>query len=458
MVLVRGLVGNEKVHLLMRIERPEIIVRIGLTGLVLVFLIIAFRGARIIKDRPEPGSNPFAACSVSDFDDYYQASQAFRTGGDPYRLQDLKALLEFGQANSLEEASARMLEILPRMRCVGKYLYPPFTAFVLQPLSVLTYKTAAAIFQLLSVLSLAGLIWILFLSARNLTPVGSQASKTICFNRLELPRKPVPLFLWSALPALVLVLDFLQSNTSNGNVGFIILLLTGVGLLLALHARLSFQILGGLLLGLAVALKVTPAFLGLVLLGRRRFISIGAMGAGLLLGLLLPASSAGWEGNWVYLRQWYTLIVESFQEIVFIRAWMNNQSIAGAIGKLFVPGSDVAQSRFGLPLFLPFTAGMSLVDLPGFYARVVSLINLLLYGLGLSAALSVAWRGFRSYGLRPEAECSSFAGVFASMAAPDTQRLLLLATMIGLLAAGVSWYHAYSVLFLPLVFRMYGYL
>ncbi len=411
--------------------------RLAAALLALLFLSLAVAGAGIVKPREVDFLNPLSAFSSSDFDDYFQASKAFLKGEDPYRLGQINDL--FSMMNSPADLSDpfKFAAALEKLKGVGTYLYPPFTAFLLTPLTPLEYEYAAGIFQTLSLGALAAFLWLVFRLHR----------------RLRTDDAP---FWLAALTATILLYRFLDGNAGNGNIGFFLILLCGAGLLLIFRGSSVFaEFAGGFLMGLATVMKITPGFLGLVLIGGRRLVAILGMGAGALAALLAPAGVLGWQRNLDLFGNWYQLIVQTFSQVGFVRPWMNNQSVSGAIGKLFIPASDLKQAAYGLPIGnVSDQAGAAL------FAQGVKLANVSLVVLGLLTAFAVAIRLHRSEraersggGTRtgPAGVARSLDEIFA----PDILRLLVLAILISLLAAGVSWYHAYSILFIPVVLRLY---
>ena len=392
--------------------------RLLLVLLSLLVLGIAVTSLRVL-DEPEP--QLFGPASTSDFGDYFEAARRLAGGQDPYRLE---ALLEVqSEASTLSEATdmSALFALLLKLRGVGTYLYPPFTATLLLPIRNLSYSVAAGIYQLLSVLAL--ILSGFFLMRR--------------FGSNPVARAEVMV---SLLFAGLLLYSFLLGNASNGNIGFFLIALIAVGLVWSFDEGRPphREFLGGVLLGIATGMKVTPGYLGAVLLAGRRFAGIVGMGVGLLGTILLPALVLGWHENLSHLDQWYALVIESFGRVTFVRAWANNQSLSGAVGKLFVPGSDLAQSKYGLPLAIPgLPAGPESLQHLGQVVRLAG--SVLTAGL-LALAVKSAWRPRQKFANH------------ALIEDPWLQRLLLLTLTTSLLVSGVSWYHAYSILVVPLVF------
>lgn len=383
----------------------------------LLLLLLAISAARIVRE-PAPFSL-FSSAHRSDFEDYYEAARLLSRGRDPYHLSDLRELRHRRLNPDDFKDPLLLLEIKRRLEGLGSYLYPPFTAWLLQPLSYFDYRQAAILFQILSLVSLAGF----FLFLERKTPGESW--------HFHLP----------ALLGALIMLRFLLENAANGNIGFFLLLLCGSGLVLAWERRPWTQLLGGGLIGVAIMIKVTPAFLVLVLLAGRRYRALFGLVGGLILTFLLPVLTLGWERNWQLFQDWRIFLLENFQRHGIIRPWANNQTVSALIGKLFLPGADGAQSQFGLPLLFAnrYPDAGELRQL----SMVVRGLNGLLYLLALGTSLFVfAFQGRREKG----------GDLFSS---PSLIRLLSLVLLISLVGSGVSWYHAYSILLLPLFFRLY---
>ncbi len=374
--------------------------------LLLAFTAITYNGMRIARNTP----TMMGFGSRSDFEDYWQAARKLSRGDDPYRTQTMDDIRENFTPEMMQNP-VKLMELAQGLKGVGSYLYPPFLAFLLMPLSDFSYEAAVYWFQSLSALALLGFGFLLW---------------------RHVPEEWAPAMTF----ALILTMRFQFENAGNGNIGSFLLLLIGAGILLAYEEHLLLSVCGGLLLGLAVGMKITPVVFGAVLLAGRRYAAIGGMGVGLAAALVVPALALGWEKNLEFLTNWYGLIVDSYSRVGFIRAWANNQTLSGAVGKLFVAGSDMKQSSVGLPLDFGFNTTPDGVAL---LAAVVRRVNTVLLGITGLIALLFAWR-------RP-LSVSSFALEWRG------QRLLLLAALVSLVTSGVSWYHAYSVLLLPVFFQ-----
>lgn len=401
-------IKNSLAVLRSRLANPDPLTRrilAGLFGFLLFGLFVS--GLKIISMEPVAGA--FLTGSRSDFDDYYQAATRLRSTGDLYNLDRMRRL----EAEGADPADPR------RFQGLGSYLYPPLTAWLLLPLSFFDYKLAAFVYQCLSIVALGGFFY--FVRRRLPGSAGADLSR----------------FFLAAVLALLLLYQFLLGNADNGNIGFFLIVLGGVGLILAFDERPLPAFCGGLLLGLATVMKITPAFFVLPLIAGGRVRAVLGMGAGGLAGLALPALSLGWERNLTLLADWYGFLIANFQKWSIVRPWANNQTVSAAVGKLLIVGADMKQGQYGLPLFF-----RALPDEPtrNLIISGVRGANLFLYGLALVSALRLWSRGTRRPG--------------SPLIDADGARLLLLALLCSLAASGVSWYHAYCVLLLPVFFRL----
>lgn len=402
------------------------LVAIGLC--LLSFLII---GMRIVRE--PPGGVQMFRHSLSDFEDYHEASGRFlHAVPDPYRVDNLKRARDCYYKKVNDCTPLESLEMLQR---TGTYLYPPFLAFLLTPLADLTYKNAAIIFNFLSWGMLLLFIWSMLQFMRRTTPA-----------RQPLPEAKQYLII---LGAVLLIFQLLSDNAARGNIGFILILLCGQGILWSFGAGRWRGLLGGFLLGMAAVIKVTPGLLGFVLVGGRRPLALIGMLGGTLFALFVPGLLYGFDANINYLNDWNRLLIQNFGELTFIRGWVNNQSVVGFIGKLFVPGQTSEQSRFGLPWTL--FAGHSTAERLAIFAMLARTLNTILLGLLALSALRQALRKpiqsfFNFNPVEPAQQALQEVGLVP---------LMVINILVSLLISGVSWYHAYCMLFIPLVLYLW---
>ena len=130
------------------------------------------------------------------------------------------------------------------------------------------------------------------------------------FQLVETPGRPFPL--WVRVVTVLLSLRPIIGDLHHGNVNLFILFLVVAALAAFRYRR---DLLSGLLLGLAVACKVTPALFIPYFLWKRQWRVLAGCAAGLLLFLwpgFVPALALGWNENQEQVRSWYMDMVYPF--------------------------------------------------------------------------------------------------------------------------------------------------
>ncbi|MGH7151904.1 MAG: glycosyltransferase family 87 protein, partial [Planctomycetota bacterium] len=222
-----------------------------LAGLALVLACTSFAFDGILR----PAAGGFEG--FIDFAPYYKGAAALARGLDPY---DLAVTDRLGEELGVTEGKEM------------RYLYPPFFGLVAAPLTLLPYPVAKAAWHALGLAFLAGAV-VLLPGALLPAPGG-----------------------WERGIALFLAATFLPIVET--------LRLGQVNLLLLLLLVLAIRDLGrgregraGLAVGLAAAIKVTPALILPLFLLRRRWKGLAA-GAGSAAGLTLLGFLLAPAGSW----------------------------------------------------------------------------------------------------------------------------------------------------------------
>ncbi len=410
----------------------------GVYVALVAFLALLISGLRVL-DEADGGLLQLRSAR-SDFEDYYNAARRMAEEGDLYQMDAVRNMentdgIEIDVNNPVELLQFSMTPegraYLESLKGAGSYLYLPFFAFLLLSLSFVGYEVAVMIFQI----SCLFLLWFFFVLIRR------------HHDRMDRDR-----FWYLAALSMIPVASFLTENAANANVGFLLIFLTGGGLLLSSPDlaggdgqsedgfRGYLPYLGGAFLGIAAVIKIMPAILGLFLLGRRNFKALfGAVVAGLLC-LVLPALFSGWSLNYQWHLEWYDLMINTYSQYGVVRPYANNQTISAALSKLFVAGSDPSkQAAAGLPLF--FNSIEELGASGTFWLRTG--IKTLVYGLiAVVTGMAVIFSLRRKF-YRPDLRLARVYFV---------QSLIL----VSLLVSGVSWFHAYCLLLVPLAFRIFG--
>ena len=234
-----------------------------------------------------------------DFAAYYLAARVLSAGGDPYSAAAL----------SVAAAESGIEHYTP-------YIYLPLFATLLGPLAALRYSTAAT-------------IWYLANAAMALL------AAIMLGRSLRFPPHAILLLAGATLifPATYGTLVFGQTGNALN------LMLVGALLLSASPMRhRSADLLAGVLLGAAVALKMYPAVLGLVYLLHRRVATLLAGGLTVGGAILACLTAGGWES----LRRWLTCAAPI---VAISDIFPANQSVIGVTGRLF----PYAHSTIRLP-------------------------------------------------------------------------------------------------------------
>lgn len=327
-----------------------------LFALLIWFVLDPLRRARIDPENP--------SLHMTDFTVYTEAAKAMLAGDDPYAVTNIRG---------------------------WPYIYPPLFAVLVSPIAELPDPWPAGIFFWISILCLLGA----YCECRHLLDRVHQSGNT--------SRRQEMIFLGLAFAtALFPALNCLQ----RGQVGLVLLycLLLGVRLILRPRGP-QIWILGGVILMLPVAIKLTPALPVACLAGmllvqalqrthlRKRFASVTA---GLAFGtvlyfLLIPAMLVGWSRNLELLDTFHHKVSSKVNDVRTDDfgghvASKRNQSLSNAAYR----GGNwlAARLQLGPDDLLAETPGSQLpMDHPA-----ANLLLLVLKGLVLAALGAVALR------------------------------------------------------------------
>lgn len=256
---------------------------------------------------------------VSDFRDYYRASQLFTEKKDIYRFEEVKELASTYRLEDLFKTPG-LLDKLESLRGeIASYIYPPTFAFLLIPLSYLSYESASLVFFLTNFLCLLGSLYLM----RVLLPAGN--------------------FTYIMFASLLFSFRFLENHANNNQVAFILLFL----ILFSVHTK--NPVLSGLSLSLATIIKLTPLIFILYFFYEKKWKVLFYSGLGFLFWALLPCLGDFSYGlqNW---KNWYEMVLMSALKNPIFRAWKNNQSLIATLAKYFLEGADpLNQALFRMP-------------------------------------------------------------------------------------------------------------
>ncbi len=151
------------------------------------------------------------------------------------------------------------------------------------------------------------------------------------FQMVEEPAKPISLK-WKIIIC-ILSLRPILGDLSHGNVNIFILFLITLSLFSFVR---GFDYLSGVVLGLAIACKVTPLLLFFYFIwkGAGKVILGGI--AGLVLSfILLPSLWLGWDTNLHDLISWFKVMILPYLGGSIVTPEHNNQSIPGLLSRMF---------------------------------------------------------------------------------------------------------------------------
>jgi alpha-1,2-mannosyltransferase len=240
----------------------------------------------------------------------------------PYGLKASRSASAFQRWQPQISALGEGVDIAQRYN----YPNPPIMALLLYPLA--RFPTVAAEMGLSEKAAslLAALTWFYVKAALTLL-----AFRWV-FRLVEEPSRPFPL--WAKCLTILLSLRPIMSDLQHGNVNLFILFLV----VAALYAyRRQRDLLAGIVLGLAIACKVTPALFVPYFVWKRSWKALIGCLAGLALFLwpgFVPAALMGWQRNQQHLVSWYYDMVHPFVVEGKVTSEHHNQSLPGLVARL----------------------------------------------------------------------------------------------------------------------------
>lgn len=212
------------------------------------------------------------------------------------------------------------------------YPNPPVMPLILWPFFELPPTTGALVwFYLKAAMAVALVLW--------------------AFRLCEDAVRPLP----DGAKAVTLLLGLhpILGDLSHGNVNIFIAFLVMGGLELYRRGR---DVLAGVVLGLAIACKVTPALFLPYFVWKRSWKMVAATLAGVALWLIVvPGALLGWERNQTLLTNWFDGMVRPFVIDGKITSEHANQSIPGLVARLLTAEpSEVGYDEDGKPFGASF--------------------------------------------------------------------------------------------------------
>lgn len=328
----------------------------------------------------------------SDFQDYYEASQRFVLHQDIYAIEDIMEARQ--KITSLDDIflpeNASLLDKL--LNQTGSYIYPPTFAFLLIPISQWDYPSASLFFALVNFLALLGSIYLIY------RQWGIHWEKSRWW--------------WALAGALFVSFRFLENHANNNQVAFLLLFLI-LGAVVSKREWLS-----GLLLSLAIVIKLTPAAFLVYFFWKKRWWALGWTFVFLGFWIFLPAIH-GWNDNLRYLASWNEMVLQSAMKTPLFRAWKNNQSLIATLAKYFLSYADPAnQAALGMPW----------VELEP------NTVQKIFYGFAVV---------FGIFLIRP---------LFLASQKASELKALSMVFILSVLFSGIAWVHSFSFFVFPLIY------
>ncbi len=154
------------------------------------------------------------------------------------------------------------------------------------------------------------------------------------FRLIEAPGRPFPA--WAKAVAVLLSLRPIMGDLTHGNVNLFILFLV-IAALVAF--RRGYDLSAGVVLGLAIACKVTPALFVPYFLWKRAWRALAGSAAGLVLFIVIvPGCFLGMTRNLELFQSWYGCMVRPYVESGEVTTDHTNQSLPGLVYRWFTPG------------------------------------------------------------------------------------------------------------------------
>jgi hypothetical protein len=248
-------------------------------------------------------------------------------------------------------------------------------------------------------------------------------SAWFCFKMVRPDDRVLPS--WVQGPILLLSFRPILGDLHHGNNNILIMFLV-VSCLLAW--RKGYDVLAGLVLGLAIAYKVTPGLFLIYFLYKRSWRAAGATVLGLALFLVVvPSLVIGPEFNFQCLASWWHRMIYPYVEKGFVSQQEINQSMVGVLTRLLTD-TQTGSGRYDVHLDL------NLVSWPP------QVVAMLVKGVSLATLGLLAWL------CRVNGERRDDPRLFGEFA------LVVLAMLF---LSERSWKHHFVTLLLPYTYLMY---
>jgi hypothetical protein len=160
-----------------------------------------------------------------------------------------------------------------------------------------------------------------------------------------------PFPLWAKTVTILLSLRPIMGDLYHNNVNIFILFLLMGSLFAFCRGR---HVTSGLILGLAIACKVTPALFIPYFLWKRAWRTLAGCAVGLILFLLIvPGLFLGMDRNLELLSSWEKQMIEPFVVNGVVASEHNNQSLPGLAYRLFTHSPSSSKFNYELWRYMP---------------------------------------------------------------------------------------------------------
>lgn len=230
-----------------------------------------------------------------------------------YSLKVLDARHGVQSRSAIQRWREQLLQLDSGENIYARFTYPnpPIMALMLRPIADLPPLVGA-------------LMWFYLKVAMSLIAFAA------IFRVIETADVPFPP--WAKALAVLLSLRPVIGDLSHGNVNLFILFLVAV----MLYAfRRGWDVAAGVVLGLAIACKVTPALFVVYFLWKRAWRLLAGCAIGLVLFFgPIPALFLGWEQNAELLTSWIRQMVTPFLVGGVVTSDHPNQSLPGLVARM----------------------------------------------------------------------------------------------------------------------------
>jgi hypothetical protein len=169
------------------------------------------------------------------------------------------------------------------------------------------------------------------------------------FRLVEMPEAPFPP--WAKAVAVILSLRPIMGDLTHNNVNLFVLFLV-IGSLFAFQRGRDMG--SGVVLGLAIACKVTPALFIPYFLWKRAWKTLAGCGLGLALFLIvIPGVLLGMDRNLELLSSWNRQMIEPFVMDGVVTSEHNNQSLPGLAFRLATHSPAFSKFDYDVYRYVP---------------------------------------------------------------------------------------------------------